>query len=723
MTASAQSETDAAGGKFSHLRSVKSNHRLNQIEKIRAHSVGDLVALPQLVVCGDQSAGKSSVLEGITGIPFPRQEGLCTRFPTEIILRHTESESATTTASIRPHGLRAPEVQQTLAAYRREVADMSELPDIIHEVSRLMKIRGYSDKNDGYAFATDALRIEVTGPIGLHISVVDLPGLISVANEEQTEEDVKAVHDMVTSYLQKSRTIILAVLQAGNDMANQPIIKLARTHDTLGQRTVGIITKPDLINQGAEAKLARVAKNEDSIKLKLGFFLVKNPSPSELKKGLTMEERSNLELRFFSSSPWAEQHLDMSRVGAEKLRVFLQDLLDIHIERELPKVRDEIKKLLTMKEAELKSMGDARPTVDLIRSFLTSLSMGFYELLQAALEGHYHRIDAEFFSETEGSRLRASVQKLNTSFSNHMRDSGHKRKEKAGTESNGSKHASKSAAPGSGITANREEGQISVSQAQMMQWVKKIYIRTRGKELPGNYNAAFLAELFREQSILWPGIATSHIHNVLRAVTQWIKLAVERLIVKDSMRDQIHMILIEWLENTETSALGELERLIEDEQRAPLTYNHYYTDNVQKDRADIAKKAMGKEVRTELNNQGTKYTDGTIGIELEKIVVAVQAHITVDMDEQACNNAITELRSYYKVTMKTFVDNVARQVIERHIMAPLPSAFCPNSVSHLSDEDLLRIGSEPEKQIARRAKLAAEVQGLKKSLKDLQKPV
>lgn len=73
--------------------------------------------------------------------------------------------------------------------------------------------------------------------------------------------------------------------------------------------------------------------------------------------------------------------------------------------------------------------------------------------------------------------------------------------------------------------------------------------------------------------------------------------------------------------------------------------------------------------------------------------------------------------------MKTFVDNVARQVIERHIMAPLPTAFCPNSVSQLSDEDLFRIGSEPEKQIARRATLAAEVQGLKKSLKDLQKPV
>lgn len=167
--------------------------------------------------------------------------------------------------------------------------------------------------------------------------------------------------------------------------------------------------------------------------------------------------------------------------------------------------------------------------------------------------------------------------------------------------------------------------------------------------MPGNYNAAFLAELFREQSILWPGIATSHIHNVLRAVTQWIKLAVERLIVEDSMRDQIHMILLEWLENTGTNALGELERLIEDEQRAPLTYNHYYTDNVQKARADIAKEAMGKEVRAELRNQGTKNGDGTVIVGIEKIIAALETHITVDMDEQACGNAILELQSYYKV--------------------------------------------------------------------------
>lgn len=148
---------------------------------------------------------------------------------------------------------------------------------------------------------------------------------------------------------------------------------------------------------------------------------------------------------------------------------------------------------------------------------------------------------------------------------------------------------------------------------------------------------------------MWPRIAANHINKVLKKVTQWIKLAVERLIVEDGMRDQIHMILIEWLENAETNALEELRRLVEDEQRTPLTYNHYYTDNVQKDRLDVAKMTMGRDIRAELKNQGTLSFDGKIGVDLEKVVVAVQAQITVDMDEQACNNAITELRSYYKV--------------------------------------------------------------------------
>lgn len=451
---------------FDHLRTANTSARLNQIERIRANGVGDMVALPQLVVCGDQSAGKSSVLEGITRIPFPRQEGLCTRFPTEIILRHSAGKTTTITASIRPHATREPAARKMLAEYRKCFQDMSELPSIIHDVSRLMNIRGFSNDKDSCAFAPDALRIEVTGPIGLHLSVVDLPGLISVSNDEQRKEDIEAVRDVVATYLQSSRTIILAVLQAGNDIANQPIITLAREYDSQGQRTVGIITKADLINRGTEGRIALIARNQDNIKLKLGFFLVKNPSPSELEEDPGMEERSTRELRFFSAPAWTAHNLDMSRVGIENLRIFLQNLLDAHIDRELPKVREEIKAKLNSIHAELKTLGDARTTIGQIRSFLTGLSMQFYELLQAALEGNYLSINADFFSRNERSRLRARIQAANTLFAARMREHSQRRKIAS--------NASDSGFESDEETPANETAQLSVSKSGMLRWVKQV---------------------------------------------------------------------------------------------------------------------------------------------------------------------------------------------------------------------------------------------------------
>jgi hypothetical protein len=118
-----------------------------------------------------------------------------------------------------------------------------------------MQIRGHAGLIEGPAFAADVLRIAVVGDTGLHLTVVDLPGLIAVTNEEQTEEDVKLVARLVDTYLESSRTIILAVVQANNDIANQGIIQRARKFDKAGQRTVGIITEPDLIIKAPKAAL------------------------------------------------------------------------------------------------------------------------------------------------------------------------------------------------------------------------------------------------------------------------------------------------------------------------------------------------------------------------------------------------------------------------------------------------------------------------------------
>ena len=228
--------------------------------------------------------------------------------------------------------------------------------------------------------------------------------------------------------MQNRRTIILAVVQANNDIANQGIIQKSKKFDKPGQRTVGIITKPDLINTGTESRIAALAKNQDTTKLKLGFFLLKNPSPSELAAGLTQEQREKDEHHYFASSPWKEQTLDVERVGVVPLRGFLQRLPDQHIERELPKVREEIKQLIGRTEEDLVNLGEERPTPGHLRMFLSRIAMRFHNLATAALHGEYHRVDTAFFADADESAtyftLRAFVHNVNTAFANDMREFG-----------------------------------------------------------------------------------------------------------------------------------------------------------------------------------------------------------------------------------------------------------------------------------------------------------
>ena len=140
---------------------------------------------------------------------------------------------------------------------------------------------------------------------------------------------------------------------------------------------MGIITKPDLINAGTEKRISQLAKNEDTTKLNLGFYLVKNPTPNEIEEGISPKEREEKEVRYFQSSPWKEQGLDRDRVGVVALRTSLQHLLDRHIERELPKVRQELTKLMNRTEQEILSLGEERPTVGHLRMFLCRLAIQF----------------------------------------------------------------------------------------------------------------------------------------------------------------------------------------------------------------------------------------------------------------------------------------------------------------------------------------------------------
>ncbi|KAF2096191.1 dynamin GTPase [Rhizodiscina lignyota] len=684
------------------LSTNQTSERLNQIDRVRALGVAEHIDLPQLVVCGDQSAGKSSVLEGITGIPFPRQEGICTKFATEIILRHQLGMNSMT-ATIFPSANRTQQEKGSLKQFRRALSCFDELPQIIEEASDLMGIRGHTTAADAPTFTADVLRLEIVGNTGLHLTVVDVPGLISGADDES---DSALVEELVTSYMKKSRTIILAVIQANNDIETETIIRRAKKFDRSGDRTVGIVTKPDLINEHTEARVAALSRDRN--KLKLGFFLLKNPTPSQLRENITWQKRIEAERLFFDSSPWKEQVLDKSRIGAGNLRIFLQELLDRHIELELPKVRGDIQELLTTAVAELKQLGIERTSIGQKRMFLTGLSMEFYSISKAALDGNYYGRESPFFEALDmkdSNRLRAIVHMENMSFADYMQDHSEKRKAKKQDDRQKKK---------------QDNEQLCLTPKQMRQWVKTVYHATRGRELPGNYNHVLLSELYHEQSSHWGDIGRNHLRAVTTLVSRFAHSALHRVVTDVDVRRSLQVVIDEKLQQNYDAAEAEFERLLGDEQFHPITYNHYFTDNIQKSRQD----KMKKQITSSISRVITSDFNGHFHVknspdEINRLVVNLQKGIVVDMDEQACTEALDGLRSYYKVARKTFVDNMCRQVIERHVLDGLAGAFDPVSVSEYEEVEVERITAETPELQRRRKELADLKQTLECSLREL----
>jgi replication initiation and membrane attachment protein DnaB len=177
-----------------------------------------------------------------------------------------------------------------------------------------------------------------------------------------------------------------------------------------------------------------------------------------------------------------------------------------------------------------------------------------------------------------------------------------------------------------------------------------VHLKSRGKELPGTYNHVLLAELFREQASLWEEMALDHVEDVGEAIATFVDTALKHAISDEYVLEEIQNMIHVQLQQNIADARGELQRLWEDEQHQPITYNHYFTDNVQKAREQgtrtLLKQAM---THTREHDWNGKMHISNTQVDLDKFLAGLQQRIIVNMDEQACNEALTGLNAYYKV--------------------------------------------------------------------------
>lgn len=721
-----QPNTFPTTASLEQFQTDEQRHVLDTVAQIRKCGLDGVLSLPQLVVCGDQSAGKSSVLEALTEIPFPRNDNLCTRFATEVTLRRALVDQLI--VRVIPDPSRSAAEQASIKAFNETLTDLEDLPDVMEKAKEVMGLSLTSSTSSVKAFSRDILSIEIEGPKRPHLTLVDVPGLIQTETKGVTRQDREMVAEITDAYINQPRTICLAVISATHDYANQPILTKVRDVDPTGERTLGIITKPDKLeaNSGNEKMFLTLAQNED-VFFKLGWHVVKNRKFDE--SDFSFFERNAAEATFFRTSNF--KTLPSDSVGIDSLRTRLSLLLFEHIKKELPNLRRDLDQVTTDTASQLEALGEGRATSQECRSYLTRLSMSCVDITKAAINGHYegehfhYTSDGAFSPDSLVSvrRLRAMVQCLNREFSDEVREQGSKYQiMSAGQETQTSKGFEDYDPP------------TPLSRHEALDWVSRVMVRSRGKEPYGNYNPSIIGELFWEQTFKWQSLAERHVDRVYRACRTFLDILLKEKCPEDIRIRLSELQVADSLKARHDRAYQEVRSLIDDNKDFPSTYNHYYTDMIQDQQSGRTKEALEQAVKaatTHTLSKGFSFDDNSTHIDLDAVVSQVQSKTNPDMLSYSCEHALDCLLAMYKVSvilspytltshadniqvkMKTFVENVTTQVVERHLIRGLDKIFSPLQVSEWNDAAVLKVAAESAPARRRREFLVDRLEKLK----------
>ncbi|XP_049752177.1 dynamin-1 isoform X8 [Elephas maximus indicus] len=289
--------------------------------------------LPQIAVVGGQSAGKSSVLENFVGRDFlPRGSGIVTRRPLVLQLVNATTEYA-----------------EFLHCKGKKFTDFEEVR---------LEIEAETDRVTGTnkGISPVPINLRVYSPHVLNLTLVDLPGMTKVPVGDQPPDIEFQIRDMLMQFVTKENCLILAVSPANSDLANSDALKIAKEVDPQGQRTIGVITKLDLMDEGTDAR--DVLENK-LLPLRRGYIGVVNRSQKDIdgKKDITAALAA--ERKFFLSHP-SYRHL-ADRMGTPYLQKILNQQLTNHIRDTLPGLRNKLQSQLLSIEKEVDEYKNFRP--------------------------------------------------------------------------------------------------------------------------------------------------------------------------------------------------------------------------------------------------------------------------------------------------------------------------------------------------------------------------
>ena len=346
--------------------------------------------LPRLAVAGEQSTGKTSLIEAIIGEDLlPKAEELATRRPLYLKLQNDMSR-------LTP---------------LLKVGNSEDQLEVVSDVKTLTKkVQALTDEMAG---ANGAI---IDAPIFLHImsantpdlTLVDLPGIAKnpLVGSDQTEDIEDVTKSLISKFISSPETVILAVVPANMDAAASDALKLARKHDPAMERTIGVVTKLDLMDKGTSAAKLLQGKY---VSFKLGVVGVRNRSQCELNDGMSVQNALRREEQWISTHPEYGK-MDKKLFGTKSLSNKLMTVLGTRIQKRLPELKASVLERIGALEKELMSMGDGPPETDREkRREMMKLLENFVHNLNSTINGRVIDHDALESGRSVGAACIRSV--------------------------------------------------------------------------------------------------------------------------------------------------------------------------------------------------------------------------------------------------------------------------------------------------------------------------
>ncbi|KFV47239.1 Interferon-induced GTP-binding protein Mx, partial [Tyto alba] len=340
---------------------------LDLVDSLRALGIEKDLALPAIAVIGDQSSGKSSVLEALSGIALPRGNGIVTRCPLELKLRRIPATKA----------------WKGKICYRNtstELQNASEVEKAIRQAQDVVAgTRG--------AISGELISLEIWSPDVPDLTLIDLPGIARVAVGDQPKDIGEQIKMLIRKIIGFKETLNLVVVPCNVDIATTEALKMAQEVDPSGERTLGILTKPDLVDRGTEESIINIIRNL-VIPLKKGYMIVKCRGQQDIHNKLALASAIQQERKFFENHKYFSILMEEGRATIPHLAEKLTNELVRHIIKTLPTLESQIREVLQKTLHDLQRYRRGTPTTEYEKLiFLTDLIKLFNQDISQAMRG------------------------------------------------------------------------------------------------------------------------------------------------------------------------------------------------------------------------------------------------------------------------------------------------------------------------------------------------